>query len=450
MNKVIEMDVSQKAKNDSAIASVNSKSSALVPMLIIGGLFFIFGFVTWLNGALIPFLQIVCQLTEMQALLVAFTFYIAYVVMALPMAFVIDKLGYKVSMSAGLFIIALGFILFVPAAKTQIFGIFLFAQFVVGSGLTILQTASNPYVVKVGPQETAAVRISIMGLLNKSAGVIAPLIFTALILGDMSDVSAYSLSLVSEAERIAQIDVLANNLIAPYVGLAIVLFLLGFALKFSALPELEFDDADKHSDQSKSSILHFPHLMLGVITLFMYVGVEVIAGDTIGLFGSNLGVANATTLTSYTMAFMVLGYIVGMLLIPRVINQVQALTGSAILGLIITTLVVFSSTQDTQLSVFLWGWLGLPELPNTIVYIAFLGFANALVWPAVWPLALDGLGRFTAKGSALLIMGISGGAILPLVYGALSDNVGGQQAYAMMIPCYLFILFYARKGCRMR
>jgi fucose permease len=180
------------------------------------------------------------------------------------------------------------------------------------------------------------------------------------------------------------------------------------------------------------------------------VGVEVIAGDTIGLFGSSLGVKNATTLTSYTMGFMVLGYIIGMFLIPRVISQVQALSFSAYSGIIITCLIIFSDTQSSLLSQILWVWLGLPALPDTIVYIALLGFANALVWPAVWPLALNGLGKYTARGSALLIMGISGGAILPLLYGQLSEKFGGQEAYLMMVPCYLFILFYATKGHKLR
>ncbi len=444
------MDLSNKAKNDDLTGLTQKATNSLVPMVIIGILFFIFGFVTWLNGALIPFLQIVCQLSEIQALLVAFSFYIAYVVMALPMAYVIEKLGYKQSMTAGLFMISLGFLLFVPAAKTQAFSLFLFAQFVVGSGLTLLQTASNPYVVKVGPQETAAVRISIMGLLNKLAGVIAPIIFTALVLGDLSDVSVKSLSVLSETQQTAKIELLSNNLVLPYIGLSVALILLGFALKFSPLAELVEDDKVILPSNSKSSIFHFPHLLLGVVTIFVYVGVEVIAADTIGLFGSSLGVSKATSLTSYTMAFMVLGYLIGMLVIPRVITQVQALTGSAILGLITSMLVVFSNPQDTQVSLFLWGWSGFAELPNTIVLIAFLGFANALVWPAVWPLALDGLGRFTAKGSALLIMGISGGAVLPLVYGGLAGHYGGQQAYWMMIPCYIIILFYALKGYKIR
>lgn len=442
------MDATNKNNVDNTVSysKQNPTKNSLLPMIIIGILFFIFGFVTWLNGALIPFLQIVCQLSATEALMISFTFYIAYVVMALPMAFVIEKLGYKLSMSTGLFIIALGFLLFVPAAKVQAFGIFLFAQFVVGAGLTILQTASNPYIVQVGPMETAAVRISIMGLLNKSAGVIAPIIFTALILTDMPDVSSHSLSLLSEADRDAQIDLLSNNLVWPYVYLAVSLIVLGIGLKFSSLPSLESEENKKDIDVNKDSIFQFPHLILGVITLFMYVGVEVIAGDTIGLFGSEQGVSNATSLTSYTMAFMVLGYIIGMCFIPRFINQVQALQGSAILGILISVLVIFSDPLNTQISIILWGWLGLPELPNTIVYIALLGLANALVWPAVWPLALEGLGRFTAQGSALLIMGISGGAILPLFYGVLSDYFGGQQAYVMMIPCYLFILFYAVRG----
>lgn len=426
--------------------------SATIAMLIIGVLFFIFGFVTWLNGALIPFLQIVCKLTETQALLVAFTFYIAYVVMALPMSWVIERLGYKFSMVTGLFIISFGFFLFVPAAKSQMFGIFLIAQFVVGSGLTILQTASNPYVVKCGAQETAAVRISIMGLLNKSAGVIAPLVFTALILGELREVTSHSLASLSDVARNAQIDVLANNLIAPYVGLAIVLAVLAIALKFSPLPKLslETEIAVDEGGTKKTSVFQFPQLVFGVITLFVYVGVEVIAGDTIGLFGSNLGVANATTLTSYTMAFMVLGYLVGMAIIPRLVSQELALAGSAVLGILVSILVVLSDPQNVGLSFVFLSWLGFPELPNTIVLIATLGFANALVWPAVWPLALRELGKFTARGSALLIMGISGGALLPLLYGVLSDGIGGQQAYWMMLPCYMFILFYAIKGSKMR
>ncbi|TRY29834.1 sugar MFS transporter [Aliiglaciecola sp. M165] len=422
--------------------------SSLVPMSIIGALFFIFGFVTWLNGALIPFLQIVCDLSETEALFVAFSFYIAYVVMALPMSWILDKVGYKRAMVYGLLMVAFGSLLFIPAAMSQEFVVFLIAQFAVGSGLTILQTASNPYIVKIGPQETAAVRISVMGLLNKAAGVVAPIVFTALVLGEFSDVSVKSIALLSEAERTAQIEVLANGLILPYLGMAIALAVLAFLLKLSALPELELS-SEEDSD-SDGSILQYPQLILGVFTLFLYVGVEVIAGDTIGLFGSKLGVENATSLTSYTMIFMVVGYLLGLILIPRLIKQEQALAGSAILGVILSILIVTGSNESTVLSQLLWGWMGVPLLPDTVAYVAILGLANALVWPAVWPLALNGLGKHTARGAALLIMGIAGGAVLPLVYGLFSEQFDGQSAYWMMVPCYVFILFYALIGHKKR
>lgn len=423
--------------------------SSLLPMIIIGGLFFIFGFVTWLNGALIPFLQIVCELTETQALFVASAFYIAFVVMALPMAWVLERTGYKHAMVLGLLIMAAGSLLFIPAAYSREFSVFLLAQFIVGTGLTILQTASNPYIVKIGPQETAAVRISIMGLLNKGAGFVAPIIFTALVLGDLSGVSAKSIAALPEAEQLAQIEQLAAGLVQPYIGLAVALSVLAFFLKLSSLPELQLEDNPNEQSPS-SSVLQFPQLILGVVTLFFYVGVEVIAGDTIGLFGSQLGIENATSLTSFTMAFMVLGYLSGLVLIPRFLRQDQALLGSALLGIILCFAVVFSSNENAGISTFLWGWTGFQTLPNTVAFVALLGFANALVWPAVWPLALDGLGRHTAKGSALLIMGIAGGAIIPVIYGKTSEHFGPQDAYWMLVPCYLFILFYATRGHKIR
>ncbi|WKE66152.1 sugar MFS transporter [Gallaecimonas kandeliae] len=430
---------------------VNTRSS-LVPMAIIGTLFFIFGFITWLNGALIPFLQIVCDLSSTQSLFVAFSFYIAYTVTALPMAWLLERTGYKKGMSLGLGLIALGCLGFIPAALSQTFAIFLVSQFVVGTGLTILQTASNPYIVHIGPKESAAARISVMGLLNKGAGVAAPIVFTALVLGDFQGITAKTVAALEPAARAAQVASLAHGLILPYLGMGLALLVLAVAMNFSPLPELEIEheQAELHDHGDKHSVLHFPQLVLGALTLFFYVGVEVIAGDTIGLFGSKLGVANATSLTSYTMAFMVLGYLLGLALIPRVIKQAQALTLSALLGVVLCLSVVFSSPDHHWLSSLLWGWLGLPPLPNTVTFVALLGLANALVWPAVWPLALDGLGKFTARGSALLIMGIAGGALVPLLYGLLSDLFSNQQAYLLMLPCYAFILHFALVGHKKR
>lgn len=433
----------------------NQTRHNFVPIALIGLLFFIFGFITWLNGALIPFLQIVCDLSQTQALLIASSFYIAYTVMALPMAAILERTGYKNSISIGLVMVAAGFLLFIPAAETHSFVLFLLAQFVVGTSLTLLQTAANPYIVKIGPQETAAVRIFIMGLLNKGAGVLAPLFFAALVVGDLQHVTMASVNALPEAEKLAQIDELANGLILPYICGAVVWLLAAAFIKKSSLPELELEhevseDTGTELAADKSSVLQFPHLILGAITIFLYVGAEVIAGDTIGLFGSQLGVPNATTLTSFTMGFMLFGYALGLVLIPRLLSQQTALLWSAALGVVISLLIVTSDPTSTVVSEVLWGWSSIQVLPDLVTFVAMFGFANAVVWPAVWPLALDGLGKLTPKGSALLIMGISGGALLPLLFGVLSDHFGGQHGYLMMIPLYLFILFYAAKGHKIK
>ena len=431
----------------------SNKPSVLLPMAIIGTLFFIFGFITWLNSALVPFLQIVCDLNEVEAIMIASTFYFAYVVMALPMSYILDKIGYRPSMSLGLVMMAVGCLLYIPAAQAQTFAIFLVAQFILGSGLTILQTASNPYVVKVGPEETAAVRISIMGILNKFAGFLAPMIFSALVLGDFSNVTPQAIAALSEAERQVQIESMANGLIVPYIGMAIALVVLAAGLFKSGLPELDLtaettEVTEESATGSATSVWHFPHLILGVATLFVYVGVEVIAGDAIGLFGNRLNLPNATVLGSYTMAFMVIGYIVGLLVIPRLVTQRTALAISAVLGISLSIGIVYADSTQFTIASVLWGWTGADLVPDTIALIALLGFANAIVWPAVWPLALQGLGRFTAQGSALLIMGIAGGAVLPLVYSAISEAFDPQSAYWMMLPCYLFIFYYALIGSK--
>ncbi len=423
---------------------------SLMPILTIGLLFFIFGFVTWLNGALIPFLQMVCELSEMEALFIAFCFYVAYVVMALPMAKILEVTGYKKGMSLGLAMIAIGCLLFVPAALSKTFAVFLIAQFVVGSGLTILQTASNPFIVHLGSQDSAAARIAFMGLLNKFAGVLAPLLFTALVLGNFSDVSQVSLAQLPEAERAAQLNEMSSQLIQPYIGMAIALGILALGLMRVNLPDIQFESDDSNDSTQASGVLQFPHLVLGAITLFCYVGVEVIAGDTIGLYGSSLGVANATSLTSFTMTAMVIGYFLGLFCIPRLISQSKAMLLSGVLGLVFTVGIMLGSDQSHSISAILWGWTGIQTLPDTVALIALLGLANAMVWPTVWPLALADLGKFTPKGSAILIMGIAGGAILPLVYGGLSDTLDAQSAYAVMLPCYAFICYYALGGHKKR
>ncbi len=371
--------------------------------------------------------------------------------MALPMARVLAWSGYKNAMSIGLGLIALGCALFIPAAYSQQFMVFLLAQFVVGSGLTLLQTASNPYLVRVGPEHSAAARISLMGILNKSAGVLAPLVFTWLVLQDLGHITADSLALLSEADREQQLTLLASQLMAPYAGIAAAILLLAVGLRFSALPDLPAEEAPVSSDGSETSIWQHRHLVLGVVTLFCYVGVEVIAGDTIGLLGSALNVQGATTLAFLILWLLWCWAIVwGLLLVPKVLSQRQALAISATLGLVLSVSTLVSEPGSTGISALLWGWAGIPLLPDPISLVALLGLANAFVWPAVWPLALAGLGSLTPKASALLIMGIAGGALLPLLYGALSQHLGAIAGYVVLLPCYAMILYYALHGCQVK
>jgi len=406
-------------------------------MVIIGILFFIFGFVTWLNGSLIPFLKVILDLSDFEALFVTFAFYIAYTVMALPMAYVLDRTGYKNGMSLGLVVMSVGSLLFIPAALNAEYYLFLIALFTLGTGLTLLQTASNPYIVLIGPLESAAMRISIMGLINKSAGVLAPLVFTAIIFSGIGSIDALTDEDVSN---------LANKLILPYLIMAMALAALAVFVKLSSLEEVIYQK-DEYDD---TCIFSFTRVVLGAIALFFYVGIEVIAGDTIGLYAQGLGVVDATSLTSYTMVFMVISYLVGVFFIPKYLSQQKALTGSAILGITLLIGVAFTSTTSHSFSEILWGWSGVMTLPNSVTFVALLGLANALVWPTIWPLALEDLGAHTAKGSALLIMAIAGGALLPLVFGSIAELSGDMQgSYLFGIICYLIILFYALKGHKM-
>ena len=421
-----------------------SKNSSVVPMAIVAVLFFILGFATWLNGSLMPYLSQILQLTPFQGSLILFSFYIAVTFTALPSAVLIKKVGYKNGMALGMGCMMLAGLMFIPAAMSQFFPLFLLAQLVMGAGQTLLQTAVNPYVVRLGPEESAAVRISIMGILNKGAGVISPMVFTALILSNFTGTVGTDLSQ-------EQVDDMANGLILPYLGMALFIGILAFAVKKSPLPELINDEVEAINDKGEiRETLSHPNLVLGAIAIFLYVAVEVIAGDTIGTFALSLGIENYGVMTSYTMMFMVFGYILGILLIPKFISQQAALTASAVLGIVITLCILFIDAQSYVIANAILVPLGGANLPDALLLIAFLGLANAIVWPAVFPLALSGLGKLTSTGSALLVMGIAGGAFGPVLWGLLSGFTSLQTGYSVLLPCYLFILFYAVKGHKMK
>jgi glucose/galactose transporter len=410
------------------------KNNYIIPIIIIGFFFFIFGFVTWLNGVLIPYLKIACELNNFESYFVAFAFYISYFVMALPSSWVLKKTGFKRGMAVGLIVMALGTALFIPAAYTRTYGLFLAGLFVMGTGLAILQTASNPYITILGPIESAAKRISIMGIANKGAGVISPLILGAIVLKD-TDIIVEKIKLLNPVQKALELDDLALRVVVPYLIMTLILLGLAALIKYTNLPEIDQEEEVTNTEGERTSIFKYPYLIFGVIALFLYVGVEVLAGDTIISYGlsQNIPMQDAKVFTSYTLAAMLLGYILGIIMIPKIIKQEQALMGSAILGILFTILAIFTD-----------GF-------TSIVFIAALGFANAIMWPAIWPLSIDGIGKFIKTGSALLIMGIAGGAMLPLLYGYLSDieSIGTTQSYWIMVPCYLFILFFAVSGHKM-
>lgn len=415
----------------------DQKKQYVLSMTIIGALFFVFGFVTWVNGTLIPYLKIACELeTELQSYLVATAFFIAYTVMAIPSSYVLRVTGYKKGMALGLLIMAVGALIFVPAAGVRSYNMFLFGLFIIGTGLALLQTASNPYVSIIGPIESAATRISIMGICNKVAGILAGLIFGYIALNDADALEA-SLQTMDAAARAATLDELASRVVVPYIIIACVLVALAVAVVLSSLPDIndEGDDAESSAvGETKTSIFSFPHLWFGVAALFLYVGVEVMAGDTIISYGKSLGIELSTAryFTQATLAFMLLGYVIGIFTIPKYLSQQMALRICAILGVIFTVLAIVTTGY------------------TSVAFIALLGLANSLMWPAIFPLAINGLGKFTKIGSALLVMAIAGGAILPLLYGWLLDQPGWDSriAYVIMVPCYLFILFFAVKGYR--
>lgn len=412
-------------------ATIANKKNYTMPIIIIGILFFIFGFVTWLNSTLIPYLQIACELETSQAVLVTFAFYISYAVMAFPSSWVLQKTGFKSGMMLGLIVMAMGALIFIPAANSRSFPLFLTGLFVIGTGLALLQTASNPYITILGPLESAAKRISVMGICNKLAGALAPLIMGAIMLKDVDKLTA-RINTMDPMQKAAELDLLATRVIVPYIIITCVLLALAFFIKLSSLPEVNVDGED-HAEgkvHDGKTIFSFPYLWMGFIALFLYVGVEVMAGDIIQVYGKAIGIPLdiAKHFTTYTMLGMLTGYLIGIVTIPKYMNQNTALKGSAILGIIFTLAAIFTSGY------------------YSILFIALLGLANALIWPAIWPLAIHGLGRFTKTGSALLIVGIAGGAILPKIWAGLGDKVGYQEAFWIMVPCYLFILYFAIAG----
>lgn len=406
------------------------------PIVIIGTLFFVFGFITWLSAVLIPYLKIACELTNFQSYLVAFSFYIAYFFMSVPSGWFLKYTGYKKGMTAGLIIMAIGSLIFVPAALTRTYGLFLTGLFIQGAGMALLQTASNPYVTIIGPIESAARRISIMGICNGVAGVLAPAILGFITLKGADEI-VQKVTTMTIDQKYLELDALASRVIVPYILIMVSLLLLAVFLFYSNLPDIDAEEENAMVDEgvsNKTNIFQFPHLLLGVFTIFLYTGVEVIAGNTIIGYGVflNIPIATAKFFSSFTIFTMLVGYVIGIIAIPKYLKQNQALIISSFLGLIFVFMAMLTH-----------GF-------TSVMFIAFLGLANSLMWPSIWPLAITELGRFTKIGSSMMVMAISGAAVLPLLYGRIADISTPKTAYWIVIPIYLFVLYYATYGHKVR
>jgi len=422
-------------------ASGNTKA-----IFIIGVLFFMLGFITWLNGTLIQFLKLTCQLqNDVQAFFVTFAFYIGYFFLAIPSSYLLKKTGYKKGLAFGLLVIAAGSAIFIPASNARSFPLFLTGLFVQSTGMSLLQTAVNPYISIIGPIESAAKRISIMGICNKTAGMISPIILSTLVLKNATALENSINTTTNALVKEGLLNQLASRIVSPYITLTAVLIIVAILIRLSPLPEVNMDGEDdlqagekatagaKTRTGGKTSVFQFPHLLLGVLCIFLYVGVEVMAGDAIGIYGKAQGLPLDITkyFTSYTLLAMLAGYVTGIFTIPKVISQQTGLKISAILGIILS-LGAYLTTGYVAIS-----------------FIALLGLANALMWPAIFPLAISGLGRFTKTGAALLVMGIIGGGIIPLIYPHLKDvrHIPNNLSFFIcVLPCYAYILYYSISG----
>lgn len=406
------------------------RTTLVVPLLIVGVLFFVIGFGVGISGFLTPFLQDALNLTVTQSYLVTAAIFSAFVVFGRPAGWVIKKIGYKRSIVWALLIMAIGMVLFVPSAASASLPIFLLALFIGGVGNTLLQASVNPYVTIIGPHESAAMRMCLMGIMNKLAWWLGP-VFLGLFL-DLKDVQLSQVSF-------------------PFYIVTGILLVLALFMYFAPLPEVKAAGEDENDANAasqytakKTSVFQIPHLLLGVLALFFYVGVETLPMVSIIGFAKSIlgeGMTNPEGYAKFVPIGMFIGYLFGVVMIPRIISQTTALVSFTLIGLVAALGVIFIQGE--------WA----------IYSLVAIGFANSVLWGAIWPLAIADLGKFTKTGASMLVMGIVGGAVIPLIFGFLIDLFKTnelasmsdyQNAYWIFIPAYLFILYFGTIGHKIR
>lgn len=389
----------------------------IIPLCFIGMMFFTVGFATGINGYFVPFLESNLNLTSAQSYLVIAATFMAFLIFSFPASSIINRIGYKRTMSLAFFMFAIAFYLFIPAARLESFWLYLLACFISGTANTVLQAAINPYVTILGPIDSAARRISIMGICN-SLALALPSVFIAAVTGKNIDAVALS------------------DLNKPFWIIISVVVLLGIITIFAPLEEIKAEGEENEEDcpyaAGKKSIWQFPHLVLGALAIFVYVGVENLALLTVLDYAKDLGMSNPEKYTVFPGIGMAVGYIVGIICIPKVISQVKALRICTWVAVIDSVLILV-----TPPAVSVW-------------CVALLSLACSLMYPAIWPLAITDLGKFTKKGSSLLVACIGGGAVIPLLFGWMKDMMSAQTAYWICLPFYLLIMFYAYYGYKIR
>lgn len=400
------------------------KQNFIIPLAFIGLMFFSIGFALGINSYLIPVLKGTLSVSSTGSYLLLAATFVPFLLFGYPASLLIKKIGYKQTMAFSFLLFAIAFGVFAFADN---FYVFLLASFVSGAANAFLQASVNPYTTILGPIESAAKRISIMGICNKLAWPIAPL-FLAFVIG-------------KEIEEIA----IADLQFPFYIIIAVFLVLGGVSL-MAPLPEVKAEGEEEQELDNlaqKKSLSDFPYLLLGVLALFFYVGVETISLATMVDYAKSLGVDTQNlSIFGYDLTFgklasfipsigLIIGYICGALLIPNVISQSTALK-------ICSLIAIFGTIA-----------VGLAPAEYSIYFISFMALGCSLMWPAIWPLAMEGLGSFSKTGASLLTMAIAGGAVLPVVFGWLKDTYGMQNAYWLCLPCFVYILYYAIAGHKM-
>jgi len=399
----------------------------LGPLGVAAGIFFMMGFVTWLNGPLISFVRVAFSLGDVAAFMVPLVFYISYFVFAIPASFLARRLGLRQGLSGALLLCAIGVATFGQFVAMRLYGGALTGLLILGAGLALMQVVVNPLVSLLGPPERAAQRIAVMGVCNKFAGILAPIVLATVVMGDIDHVAQNAQTAPDATARDAVLNSFVHAIYAPYMGMAVLLLAAAVAVVFCPLPNLQAPPIPGLPDSG--SRIFRPHLVFGIFTMFLYVGVEVMAGDAIGTYGQQFGFPLSQTkfFTSLTLAAMLFGYLLGFIIVPRIITQERFLELSCIGGIILT-LMAFLTT----------GYV-------SVGCVALLGAANAMIMPTIFPIAIRGAGPWTPLASALIVMAYSGGAIMPQIYVALKPFIGFQGMFALLvIPSYLAVFFYAR------